>query len=83
METRKDLIAWLSADESKLDEPIACVIYTAEDVERYVDDYAPEVSAGELWAQIAEEVDNEINSEYLYGIVDRMIQEALQNNGGD
>lgn len=82
MATLREVIERLEKYEWLLDREIAFTFYSAEDVELKLDDLNTELSADEVWAQIVDDVQNDLNEGYWTEKIDEGITEMLVQKYG-
>lgn len=82
MATLREVIARLEQHEYLLDRQIAFTFYSAEDVELKLDDLDTELSADEVWAQIVDEVQGDLDEGYWTEKIDEGITEMLVQKYG-
>lgn len=82
MATLREVIARLEKHEWLLDRQVAFTFYSAEDVELKLDDLNTDLSADEVWAQIVDDVQNDLNEGYWTEKIDEGITEMLVDKYG-
>ena len=82
MATLREVIARLEQHEYLLDRQVAFTFYSAEDVELKLDDLNTELSADEVWAQIVDDVQDELNEGFWVEKIDEGITEMLVDKYG-
>lgn len=82
MATLREVIARLEKHEWLLDRQVAFTFYSAEDVELKLDDLNTELSADEVWAQIVDDVQDELNEGFWVEKIDEGITEMLVDKYG-
>ena len=82
MATLREIIARLEKHEYLLDRQIAFTFYSEEDVELQLDDLDTELSAKEVWDEVVDQIQAELDDGYCVEVLSNNLTDVLGQRFG-
>ena len=82
MATLREVIARLETHEYLLDRQVAFTFYSAEDVELTLDDLDTDLSADEVWNEVVDQIQAELDDGYCVEVLANNLTDVLGQRFG-